>query len=212
MKPSRNWMLRLATIFVLAMAAFAHAESTVPSPEQNIQRMKRDQEALLRKLKPRIQKMEDSPRKEEFKARIEEIEQRLRAPQDLYVAPNSKLTSPMKIFYERMRRRIEDCGTRHFPVRDGQKLHGKAVVAITLSHDGQLLKTEVVNSSGERLIDGHIPKLVAASAPFGDIPANVMLDQRGSYKNLVVVVLFVFTRGDKPLPDDSPEAERCRWE
>lgn len=211
MKQLQDWLVPLAAAVAPALIGPAHAESGVPGPEQKILRLERDQEALLRKLKQDIQGMEDSPRKGEFKARIEEIERRIRAPQDLYISPSSRLTPQMTAYYARMSGRLEDCGTRHFPAHNGQKLHGKAVVGMTLDRHGRLIKTEVLDSSGERLIDVHIPKLVAASAPFGDVPDDVVLDQQGPFRNLVVVTRFDFERDDKPLPDPLPEADRCKW-
>lgn len=211
MKQCRIWTLSLAVALAPIGTALAHAETAAPNVEQKIQRMEKDQEALLRKLQRDIQSMEDSPRKEELKARLNEIERRIRAPQDLYVSPNSKFTPLMAAYYERMKRRLEDCGTRHFPMRNAQKLHGRATAAITLDRRGRLVKTDIVDSSGERLIDRHIPKLVAASAPFGDLPAEIVVDRSRPYRNLIVVTQFAFTRDEKPLPDDLPEAERCRW-
>lgn len=204
-------------VIAWALLGLAHAQSTTPNEqeiqrlERDIERMEREQEALVQQIKRELQRKEDSPRKEELKAKLALIERSMRAPQDRYISPSSKLTPAMAAYYERMKRRLEDCGTRHFPNRDGAKVHGAASVAVTLDRGGRLVSTEVLRSSGELVVDRHIPKLVSASAPFGAIPAELDRAGRPPIRHLVVVSEFAFTRDEAPPPDSIPESERCRW-
>ena len=210
----KHWRISIALAFAVivpAVIALARADNAVLSAQQKNHRLEREQEALVQKLKRDVQAMEDSPRKEEFITKIAEMERRIREPQDLYVSPTSKFTPSMATYYQSMRRRLEDCGTRHFPIRDGIKLHGTAFAAITLNRSGALIASEVLESSGDPLIDLQVAKIVVASAPFGAAPSDVIRNRPGLYRHLVVLQRFTFLRNDKPLPEDIPESERCRW-
>jgi protein TonB len=206
---------RLATTFADCDARpLARAEGTAASSEEQIQRMEKEQENLLREITEQLQDMEDSPRKRKIKAVAEEIKRRIRAQQadrpQLFVTPNSKLTPAMRAYYERMSLRLMDCGTRHFPMRDGRKLHGKGIVQIRLDRHGQVIKTEIATSSNENLIDQQIPKIVAATAPFGDLPDQILADRADHYNSVSIVTAFSFERDDQPIAD-LPKEERCKW-
>jgi len=119
----------------------------------------------------------------------------------------------MKTYYARMKRRIEDCGTRHFPSKDGNRLYGQGVVGVTLANDGAVIQADVLQSSQDPALDGHMLKLVHASGPFGTPPAKPMADGSQRYRRLVVITGFDFNRDSgKPAPEPVPAQERCRWE
>ena len=48
------------------------------------------------------------------------------------------------IYYDALRRRIEERGTRNFPEIGGKKLYGELTMNVTVDHDGRVLDTEVV--------------------------------------------------------------------
>ena len=52
-----------------------------------------------------------------------------------------------------MRRLIEDMGTTNFPTAGGKKLYGELTMLITVNYDGQVVATEVVESSGNTVLD-----------------------------------------------------------
>jgi TonB family protein len=65
-------------------------------------------------------------------------------------------------YYDAFRRRIEDRGRRHFPEWAGQKLYGELTMAITVNHDGAVLNTRVLESSGVLALDQRAQALVHA--------------------------------------------------
>ncbi len=181
-------------------------------PAEQIAALEKAQRELLQDLKRQLAEMPETVRKQRLRARIADIEGRANPPRDLYISPGANMSAPMKTYYARMRMRIEDCGTRHFPSQDGRKLYGQGVVGVTLANDGAVLQAEVLQSSQDKALDGHMLKLVHASAPFGTPPARPMADGSRVYRRLVVITGFDFNRDSgKPAPEPVPPQERCKW-
>ncbi|NBQ16025.1 MAG: hypothetical protein EBU31_15780, partial [Proteobacteria bacterium] len=65
-------------------------------------------------------------------------------------------------YYDHLRRAIEDKGTENFPQLGGQKLYGELTMIVTVNHDGRLIGTEVVDSSGNRALDRRAEALLRA--------------------------------------------------
>lgn len=213
----------MALVSVLA-AACAAAQQTPPppppsassapalEPAEQLAELERAQHELLRTLKRQLADMPETVRKQRLRARIAEIEGRANPPRDLYISPGADMSATMKTYYARMRMRIEDCGTRHFPSQDGRRLYGQGVVGVTLANDGSVVQADVLQSSQDKALDGHMLKLVHASAPFGTPPARPMANGSPVYRRLVVITGFDFNRdSDKPAPESVPAEERCRW-
>lgn len=205
----------VALVTLLASAsATASPESSPPtasSVQTNIAQLEQQQAELMKKLKSDLAGMEESSRKRELQRHLAEIERRTQGASNLYVSPASQMTPEMKIFFEGTMRRLEDCGTRHFPSRDGKKLYGKGVLGLTVARSGALEQVEIMESSKNRLLDKHMLKVVRASAPFGPPPAQPVIDGSTTYHHLVLVTRFHFNKDDAPPPEDLPEKERCRW-
>ena len=85
---------------------------------------------------------------------------------------------------------MEDKGTENFPEQGGKKLYGELVMIITVNHDGSVLDTEVVQSSGQPLLDSRAQAIARASGPFGVF--NTAMRQRAD--QIAVVSRFKFTR------------------
>ena len=87
---------------------------------------------------------------------LAEIERRIKEenarPKKRYVSPATREVA-YAVYYDTMRRLIEDMGTTNFPTAGGKKLYGELTMLITVNHDGQVLATEVVDSSGIALLD-----------------------------------------------------------
>lgn len=215
-------LMALVCALAAACAAAQPAPATPPSPSSSaspaeqaaqIAELEKAQREMLRDLKRQLAEMPETVRKQRLRARIAEIEGRANPPRDLYISPGANMSAPMKTYYARMKRRIEDCGTRHFPSKDGNRLYGQGVVGVTLANDGAVIQADVLQSSQDRALDEHMLKVVQASAPFGTPPARPMADGSQRYRRLVVITGFDFNRDDgKPAPEPLPAQERCKWE
>lgn len=125
---------------------------------------------------------------------LAEIEKRINEenarPKKRYISPATR-EEVYALYYDQLRRKIEDHGTTHFPEAGGQKLYGELTMVITVNHDGKVLDTEVVQPSGKPLLDRRSQAIVRALAfgPFSDAMRN-RADQ------IVVVSRFRFSRDE----------------
>ena len=117
------------------------------------------------------------------------IDQQNAKPRRRFVGPNTR-SVPYALYYDHMRQKIEHLGTSDFPQRDGSKLYGKLIMAITVDASGHLLKSEVVRSSGNAQLDRMARAIVNAAQPFGRFNAAMRRDA----EQLVIVAGFDFTR------------------
>ena len=82
---------------------------------------------------------------------LAEIERRINEenarPKKRYISPSTR-EEVYAIYYDGLRRRIEDKGTQNFPELTGRKLYGELTMVVTINFDGRVLDTEVVQSSG----------------------------------------------------------------
>jgi protein TonB len=123
-------------------------------------------------------------------ARIEQqIEKTQAGPQKRFVSPATR-EAVYALYYDQMRRAIEARGTLNFPQVAGQKLYGQLTMVITLDHRGRILKTEVVKTSGQPLLDQRAMAIVQSVAPFEAFSANM----RRQASQLVVVTRFQFLK------------------
>lgn len=126
---------------------------------------------------------------------LAEIERRIQEenarPKRRYVSPATREV-PYAVYYDTMRRLIEDMGTTNFPTVDGRKLYGELTMLITVNHDGHVLATEVVDGSGNPALDRRAERIARSASPFGGFSA----DMRRSFDQLVLVSRFKFTRDE----------------
>jgi len=132
-------------------------------------------------------------RKQRLSQQLALIEQRAQAiqgaPRKRYISPATQEV-PYAIYYDRLRRTIELQGTEHFPEAGGQRLYGQLVMAITIDSRGQLLSTEIAESSGNSLLDERAVAIVRSTAPFD--PFSTRMRQQAD--QIVVVSRFRFAR------------------
>ncbi|MCY7304777.1 MAG: TonB C-terminal domain-containing protein, partial [Rhodoferax sp.] len=83
-------------------------------------------------------------------------------------------------------------GTENFPVAGGKKLYGELTMVVTVNFDGRVLATNIVDSSGNFLLDRRAEMIVRASGPFGLFSDEM----RREADQIVVVSLFKFTRDE----------------
>jgi len=112
-------------------------------------------------------------------------------PRRHYVSPATREVVYAK-YYDRMRRRIEERGTRDFPTYQGRKLYGELTLNISVDQTGHVVQVDVVQGSGNELLDHRAVALVQACAPFGDFTAAM----RRSAEVLVITSRFRYTRED----------------
>jgi protein TonB len=126
---------------------------------------------------------------------LAEIERRIQEenarPKKRYVSPATREV-PYAVYYDTMRRLIEDMGTTNFPSVGGKKLYGELTMLITVNHDGHVLSTEVVDSSGIPVLDRRAELIARSAGPFGGFTDEM----RRSFDQLVLVSRFKFTRDE----------------
>ncbi len=125
---------------------------------------------------------------------LAEIEQRVNEqnerPRKRYLGPATR-EAVYAIYYDQLRRRIEDHGTANFPQLQGRKLFGELTMAITVNHDGRVLDTEVVQGSGQPALDSRAEAIVH-SLSFGSFTSAM----RRQADQIVVVSRFRFSRDE----------------
>lgn len=176
--------------------------------ERKIERLVEEQRNLLAQVKNELAQMPvpeveveaatEEERQQEEKRRqklklLAEIEKRVNEesarPKRRYVSPATKQAA-YAMYYDAMRRKIEERGTRNFPQHAGKKLYGELVMDITVNEKGEVLETEIVQSSGDRKLDHRAIAIVNASAPYGDFTAEM----KAKADLIVMTSLFRFTR------------------
>jgi periplasmic protein TonB len=124
-----------------------------------------------------------------------EIEKRISdensRPKKRYVSPATR-EEVYAIYYDGLRRKIEDKGTENFPEAGGKKLYGELTMIVTVNWDGQIIESEVVETSGNRQLDRRALAIAKSAAPFGRF-SDAM---RRKADQIVVVSRFKFTRDE----------------
>ncbi len=126
---------------------------------------------------------------------LAEIEKRINEenarPKKRYISPATR-EEVYAIYYDNLRRRIEDRGTQNFPELAGKKLYGELTMIVTVNHDGRVLATEIVESSGVTALDRRAQTIARNAGPFGKF-SDAM---RRRADQIVVVSRFKFTRDE----------------
>ena len=126
---------------------------------------------------------------------LAEIERRINQenarPKKRYISPATREES-YAVYYDHLRRAIEDKGTENFPEVGGKKLYGNLTMGVTINFDGRILKTEIVESSGSRTLDRRADAIVRSAGPFGRFND----DMRRQADQIWVVSRFKFTRDE----------------
>ena len=126
---------------------------------------------------------------------LAEIERRVNEenarPKKRYISPATR-EAVYAIYYDQLRRKVEDKGTANFPELGGHKLYGELTMVLTINHDGRLLSTEIRESSGNRTLDRRAEAIAQGAAPFGKF--NDEMRQKAD--QIAVVSRFRFTRDE----------------
>ena len=126
---------------------------------------------------------------------LAEIERRINdenaRPKKRYISPATR-EEVYAIYYDGLRRKIEDRGTQNFPQLAGRKLYGELTMIVTVNHDGKVLETEVVETSGNLTLDRRAQAIARAAGPFGRFNDAM----RKKADQIVVVSRFRFRRDE----------------
>jgi protein TonB len=134
-------------------------------------------------------------RRRQMIKQLAEIEKRINEenarPRKRYVSPATS-EAVYAVYYDAMRRKIEERGTRDFPEVQGRKLYGELTMNVTVDGAGRVVETEVVRPSQSRLLDQRAVAIVRSAAPFGAFTSAM----RREADQIVVTSRFRFTRED----------------
>jgi protein TonB len=154
--------------------------ATMPSPDPK--QPTSDPEAMAR----------ENKRKQLIKM-LAEIERRINEenarPKKRYISPSTR-EEVYAVYYDGLRRKIEDKGTHNFPEVAGRKLYGELTMIVTVNFDGKVLDTEVAQSSGILALDRRASTIARSAGPFGRFSEAM----RRKADQIVVVSRFKFTR------------------
>ena len=153
--------------------------ATMPPPD--LQAVNPDNESIERERKRRAMVKILA----EIEKRISEENSR---PRKRYISPATR-EEVYAVYYDALRRKIEDRGTTNFPEAGGKKLYGDLTMIITVNFTGTVLETEIYQTSGNANLDRRAQAIVK-SLDFGSF--NEAMRKRAD--QIVVVSRFRFTR------------------
>jgi len=168
--------------------------------QQQLLAQKRRELALLPPPDPKRDQGSPEAREQAEKRRqlvqlLAEIEKRVNdenaRPRKRYVSPATREVVYAQ-YYDGLRRRIEERGTRDFPSDRGRKLYGELIMNIHVDFKGRLVDTEIVQGSGNAQLDRRAIAIVRASQPFGSFSTEM----RKGAEILVITTRFKFTRDE----------------
>ncbi len=177
---------------------------------RRIERLQQEQQALLAQIRREIatlpppdpqrdsgtpEQREQDERRRQLLRLLAEIEKRVNEenarPKKRYISPATR-EEVYALYYDALRRRIEDRGTRNFPEAEGRKLYGELTMNVTVDASGRVVDAEIVRSSRSRVLDQQALAIVRAAAPFGPFSAAM----RAQADQIVVTSRFRFTRDE----------------
>ena len=126
---------------------------------------------------------------------LAEIERRINEenarPKKRYISPSTR-EEVYAIYYDGLRRKIEEKGTHNFPEVAGKKLYGELTMVVTVNHDGKILDAEVAETSGNLALDRRAKTIARGAGPFGRFSEAM----RRKADQIVVVSRFKFTNAE----------------
>ncbi len=190
--------------------AIAELGDAPEDARRRIEQLQEQQEQLLAQIRREIallpppdpqreggrpQDKDQEERRRQLLRLLAEIEKRINdenaRPKKRYISPATQ-EAEYALYYDALRRRIEDRGTRDFPEFRGRKLYGELTMNVTVDSSGRLVEAEIVRRSKSRVLDQRALAIVQAAAPFGPFTTQMqhLADQ------IVITSRFRFTRED----------------
>jgi len=177
---------------------------------RQVDQLQQEQQQLLAALRrelamlpaPDPRRDDGNPRERQLQERqrqllrhLAEIEKRINdenaRPKKRYISPATR-EAVYAIYYDKLRRRIEERGTRDFPEANGRKIYGELTMNVTIDAAGRVVEAEIVRPSASRALDQRAVAIVHAAAPYG--PFSEAMRQQAD--QIVVTSRFRFTRED----------------
>jgi periplasmic protein TonB len=135
----------------------------------------------------------DEERRRQLLMQLAQIEKRINdenaRPKRRYISPSAR-EGVHALYYDALRHKIEELGTRNFPEVGGRKIYGELTVLVAVDAIGRVVEVEVVRSSGNKVLDKRAVSIVRSAAPYGDFSPSM----RAQFDQLVFVSRFRFTR------------------
>lgn len=194
----------------LPPTATDQAGDAAEDAHRRIDRMQAEQQQLLAQIRREVAALpppdpgreggselarEQDERRRQLLRLLAEIEKRVNdenaRPRKRYISPATR-EEVYALYYDGLRRRIEERGTRDFPEQQGRKLYGELTMNVTVDASGRVVEAEVVRRSNSRVLDQQALAIVRAAAPFGRFSPAM----RAQADQIVVTSRFRFTRDD----------------
>jgi protein TonB len=175
----------------LPPSATVELGESIEASRKQIEELQEEQRQLLARLRQQLEALPAPDPKREAKSPdgrsaaeqrrqllqiTAEIEKRINEenlrPKKRYISPATK-EAAYAMYYDRLRRKIEERGTRNFPDHRGRKLYGELVVILTVDALGRVVDAEVAVPSQSPVLDKRALAIVTASAPFGPFTTSM---------------------------------------
>jgi periplasmic protein TonB len=190
------------------VSALTELGDATEDEQKQIEELQEQQKVLLAQVKSQIaaipetdpqsatndpQARAQQDRRKQLIKLLAEIEKRINEenarPKKRYISPATR-EEVYAIYYDQLRRKIEERGTENFPTAAGLKLYGELTMILTVNHTGQILEAEVIESSANVALDRRALTIAKAAGPFGKFTDAM----RRKADQIVVVSRFKFTR------------------
>ena len=143
----------------------------------------------------RPQDRDQEERKRQLLRLLAEIEKRINdenaRPKKRYISPATQ-EEVYALYYDALKQRIEERGTRDFPEFQGRKLYGELTMNVTVDAQGRVVEADIVRPSKSRVLDQRALAIVRAAGPFGSFTPAM----RRQADQIVITSRFRFTRDD----------------
>lgn len=183
-------------------------DENVPDQDKKVRELQDQQALILTQVKSRLASMpppepqtthqtpeqtqQEQNRRQLIKL-LAEIERRINLenarPKKRYISPSTR-EAVYAVYYDNLRRAIEEKGTENFPQLGSHKLYGELTMIVTINHDGTVIATEVVQSSGQAALDRRAQAIARSAGPYGKFGKEM----RRQADQIAVVSRFKFTR------------------
>lgn len=164
---------------------------SIEMSHKQIEELQEEQRQLLARLRQQLEALPAPDPKKEAKSaegreqaeqrrqllmQTAEIEKKINEensrPKKRYISPATR-EEVYALYYDRLRRKIEERGTRNFPESQGKKLYGELTLVLTVDSLGRVVDAEVVVPSKSTLLDKRALAIVKAAAPFGPFTGSM---------------------------------------
>ncbi len=129
-----------------------------------------------------------------LKTRLDRLQQAAaKKPRIRRLTTVSTMAAPEAEYLFNWRQHIETVGNQNYPPEARQKkIYGKLRLAVILRPDGSVENIEILQSSGQRVLDSAAIRIVRMASPFKPLPREVL----EHHDRLEIIRTWRFERGD----------------